>query len=142
LSFSGKAIVFENERTPRGNPDGRVMAGHVIVIRHEGPVGGPECGRCFRRRGGDGQGSGKEVALITDGDFSGGSHGFVVGLSLLSGGLGPLAIVQNAIRITIDGQKRLIELPSGKRDCGAVSPMEATNTALQTGSACQVMQNR
>jgi dihydroxy-acid dehydratase len=81
LRFSGKAIVFESEETALAAIlDGRVKAGHVIVIRNEGPVGGPGMREMLAPTSAVmGKGLGKEVALITDGRFSGGSHGFVVG---------------------------------------------------------------
>jgi dihydroxy-acid dehydratase len=119
LSFSGKAIVFDNEQDALAAIlDGRVRKGHVIVIRHEGPVGGPGMREMLSPTSAVmGKGLGKEVALITDGRFSGGSHGFVVGHITPEAALGgPLAIVRNGDAITIDGRKRLLELaiPQGQ----------------------------
>ncbi|MEC7401791.1 MAG: dihydroxy-acid dehydratase, partial [Verrucomicrobiota bacterium] len=81
LKFSGKAIVYESEEASlKGILGGEVEAGHVVVIRNEGPVGGPGMREMLSPTGAImGKGLGKEVALITDGRFSGGSHGFVVG---------------------------------------------------------------
>ncbi len=113
LLFSGKAIVFESEETAlQAILDGRVKAGHVIVIRNEGPVGGPGMREMLAPTSAVmGKGLGKEVALITDGRFSGGSHGFVVGHitpEAFKGGL--LAIVKNGDRITIDAVKNELTL--------------------------------
>ena len=109
LSFSGKAIVFENEQDAlKAVLDGSVKKGHVIVIRHEGPVGGPGMREMLSPTSAVmGKGLGKDVALITDGRFSGGSHGFVVGHITPEAALGgPLAVVKNGDPITIDAQKR------------------------------------
>ena len=106
LALDGKAIVFENEQDALKAAilDGRVKKGHVIVIRHEGPVGGPGMREMLSPTSAVmGKGLGKEVALITDGRFSGGSHGFVVGHITPEAALGgPLAIVRNGDPITID----------------------------------------
>ena len=81
LKFSGTAQVYESEEQAlRGILDGEVQAGNVVVIRNEGPVGGPGMREMLSPTSAImGKGLGKEVALITDGRFSGGSHGFVVG---------------------------------------------------------------
>ena len=81
LIFSGKAIVFEDEfKALDAILNGRVKAGHVIVIRNEGPRGGPGMREMLSPTSAImGKGLGQTVALITDGRFSGGSHGFVVG---------------------------------------------------------------
>ncbi len=113
LTFSGKAIVFENEQSALAAIlDGSVKKGHVIVIRHEGPVGGPGMREMLSPTSAVmGKGLGKEVALITDGRFSGGSHGFVVGHITPEAALGgPLAIVKNGDPIKIDAEKRTLDL--------------------------------
>jgi dihydroxy-acid dehydratase len=105
LRFSGKAIVFESEETAlRGILDGKVKAGHVIVIRNEGPRGGPGMREMLAPTSAVmGKGLGKEVALITDGRFSGGSHGFVVGhITPEAAAGGPIAVIRNGDPITID----------------------------------------
>jgi dihydroxy-acid dehydratase len=114
--FSGKAIVFESEETAlKAILDGRVKPGHVIVIRNEGPVGGPGMREMLAPTSAVmGKGLGKEVALITDGRFSGGSHGFVVGhITPEAATGGPIAVIRNGDPITIDaGTSRiLLELP-------------------------------
>ena len=113
LLFSGKAIVFENEQHAlKAILNGTVKKGHVIVIRHEGPVGGPGMREMLSPTSAVmGKGLGKDVALITDGRFSGGSHGFVVGHISPEAALGgPLALVKNGDLITIDASTRQLTL--------------------------------
>jgi dihydroxy-acid dehydratase len=111
--FSGKAIVFESEeKALTAILDGTVKAGHVIVIRSEGPKGGPGMREMLSPTSAImGKGLGKEVALITDGRFSGGSHGFVVGHITPEAYVGgAIALVKNGDPITIDAEKREINL--------------------------------
>ncbi len=113
LSFTGKAKVFESEETAlKAILDGRIVKGDVVVIRYEGPRGGPGMREMLSPTSAImGKGLGKEAALITDGRFSGGSHGFVVGHITPEAFVGgPLAIVKNGDTITIDAQKREINL--------------------------------
>jgi len=122
LAFSGKAIVFENEQDALAAIlDGRVKKGHVIVIRHEGPVGGPGMREMLSPTSAVmGKGLGKDVALITDGRFSGGSHGFVVGHITPEAALGgPLAVIRNGDGITIDAVKHVLTLEIPKSDLEA-----------------------
>jgi dihydroxy-acid dehydratase len=92
--------------------DGTVKKGHVIVVRHEGPVGGPGMREMLSPTSAVmGKGLGKDVALITDGRFSGGSHGFVVGHITPEAALGgPLALVKNGDPIVIDAVSRELTL--------------------------------
>ena len=113
LTFTGKAITFESEEAAlKAILANRVKAGHVIVIRNEGPRGGPGMREMLSPTSAImGQGLGKVVALITDGRFSGGSHGFVVGHitpEAFSGG--PLALVKNGDTITIDAVRNELNL--------------------------------
>src|SRR5437667_2238548 len=113
LRFRGKAIVFESEeKALKAILNGTVKRGHVIVIRSEGPKGGPGMREMLSPTSAImGKGLGKEVALITDGRFSGGSHGFVVGHITPEAYVGgPIAIIRNGDPITIDGEKREITL--------------------------------
>lgn len=122
LSFSGKAITFENEQDALAAIlDGRVKKGHVIVIRSEGPVGGPGMREMLSPTSAVmGKGLGKDVALITDGRFSGGSHGFVVGHITPEAALGgPLAIVKNGDPITIDATSRTLTLGVDQKEIDA-----------------------
>jgi dihydroxy-acid dehydratase len=119
LRFSGRAIVFESEeKALAAILDGTVKKGHVMVIRYEGPKGGPGMREMLSPTSAImGRGLGKDVALITDGRFSGGSHGFVVGhISPEAYVGGALAIVKNGDRITIDAEKRQLnlEVPAGE----------------------------
>ncbi len=122
LEFSGTAIVFESEeKALAAILRGKVKAGHVVVIRYEGPQGGPGMREMLSPTSAImGKGLGKDVALITDGRFSGGSHGFVVGHVTPEAYCGgPLAIVQNGDRITINASKRTLDLKITKKEIAA-----------------------
>ena len=113
LQFTGKAIVFEAEEASLAAIlSGRVKAGHVVVIRNEGPVGGPGMREMLSPTGAImGKGLGADVALITDGRFSGGSRGFVVGHITPEAALGgPIGIIKNGDSITIDAVKNELTL--------------------------------
>ena len=113
LRFSGKAIVFESEeKALQAILNGTVKRGHVIVVRYEGPKGGPGMREMLSPTSAImGKGLGKEVALITDGRFSGGSHGFVVGHVTPEAYVGGLiAVVRNGDPITIDADSRKLTL--------------------------------
>jgi len=111
--FTGPAIVFENEfECIKGIGEGKVKAGQVIVIRNEGPKGGPGMPEMLKPTSAlIGAGLGSAVALITDGRFSGGTHGFVVGhISPEAFDGGPIAFVQNGDTITIDAVNNTINV--------------------------------
>jgi dihydroxy-acid dehydratase len=113
LSFTGTARVFNSEEeTLKGILNGTVVSGDILVIRYEGPKGAPGMREMLSPTSAImGKGLGKDVALITDGRFSGGSHGFVVGHitpEAIEGG--PIAIVQDGDRITIDAQNHEVRL--------------------------------
>jgi dihydroxy-acid dehydratase len=113
LHFSGTARVFDSEEAAlSGILDGKVVAGDVVVIRYEGPKGGPGMREMLSPTSAImGKGLGKDVALITDGRFSGGSHGFVVGhITPEAVDGGPLALVEDGDRISIDAESRQITL--------------------------------
>ena len=113
LNFSGTARVFDSEEEAlRRILDGTVINGDVIVIRYEGPRGAPGMREMLSPTSAImGRGLGKEVALITDGRFSGGSHGFVIGhVTPEAYAGGPLAIVQDGDPITIDAEKCQLNL--------------------------------
>jgi dihydroxy-acid dehydratase len=113
LQFTGTARVFESEETALDRIlDGTIKAGDVIVIRSEGPRGGPGMREMLSPTSAVmGKGLGNDVALITDGRFSGGSRGFVVGHITPEAYVGgPIAIVKNGDRITIDAEKHQINL--------------------------------
>ncbi len=110
--FKGPAIVFEDENEAIKGIGSVVKPGEVIVIRNSGPKGGPGMPEMLKPTGAVmGAGLGKDVALITDGRFSGGSHGFVVGHitpEAWEGGL--IGLVKNGDIITIDITRNLIEV--------------------------------
>jgi dihydroxy-acid dehydratase len=113
LRFTGKARVFNSEEESlQGILGGKVRAGDVVVVRYEGPKGGPGMREMLSPTGAIvGKGLGKEVALITDGRFSGGSHGFVVGhVSPEAAVGGPLALIRTGDLITIDAERREISV--------------------------------
>jgi dihydroxy-acid dehydratase len=113
LSFTGIARPYDSEEAALAAIlDGTIKSGDVIVIRSEGPRGGPGMREMLSPTSAImGKGLGKEVALITDGRFSGGSHGFVVGhITPEAYCGGPIAVVKNGDRITIDANKRTIDL--------------------------------
>ena len=111
--FQGKARIFASEESAlKSILDGTIKKGDVIVIRYEGPKGGPGMREMLAPTSAVmGKGLGDSVALITDGRFSGGSHGFVVGhVTPEAAEGGPLAVVRNGDLITIDAEKREINL--------------------------------
>jgi dihydroxy-acid dehydratase len=113
LQFTGKAICFDSEeKALQAILSGKVKKGHVVVIRYEGPRGGPGMREMLSPTSAIiGKGLGREVALITDGRFSGGSHGFVVGHVTPEACVGgPIALVKNGDTITIDALKRQMNL--------------------------------
>ncbi len=113
LSFVGKAKVFDGEYAANdGIRDGLVEAGDVVVIRYEGPKGGPGMPEMLKPTAAImGAGLGKDVALITDGRFSGGTHGFVVGhITPEAQEGGNIALVEDGDLITIDAETNTIAL--------------------------------
>ena len=113
LHFSGTANVFDSEEEANlGIKNGKVKKGDVIVIRYVGPKGGPGMPEMLKPTAGImGAGLGKDVALITDGRFSGGTHGFVVGHITPEAQVGGnIAIVKNGDKISIDAKKNIITL--------------------------------
>jgi dihydroxy-acid dehydratase len=119
LSFSGPAHVFDSEEeTLTALERNEIRKGEVIVIRYEGPKGGPGMPEMLTITSAImGAGLGKDVALITDGRFSGGSHGFLVGhITPEAQESGPIALVQNGDMITIDAEKNLLEVAQKPRE--------------------------
>lgn len=113
LKFTGKARVFHSEELALQAILGdEIQKGDVIIIRYEGPKGGPGMREMLSPTGAIvGKGLSSDVALITDGRFSGGSHGFVVGhVSPEAAVGGPLALIEEGDEITIDAQKKCIDM--------------------------------
>ncbi len=111
-SFSGSARVFNSEEeTLEAIYGSKIQEGDVIVVRYEGPVGGPGMREMLKPTSAImGQGLGDKVAFITDGRFSGGSHGFVVGHvtpEAAKGGL--IGLLEDGDKITIDALKGTID---------------------------------
>ncbi|WP_462252599.1 dihydroxy-acid dehydratase [Ekhidna sp.] len=113
LKFSGQAKVFDGEYEANdGISKGIVEEGDVIVIRYEGPKGGPGMPEMLKPTAAImGAGLGDKVALITDGRFSGGTHGFVVGHIAPEAQVGgTIAVIKDGDPITIDAEKNIIHL--------------------------------
>src|SRR5438132_3652414 len=113
LRFTGRARVFNSEEAALEKIlDDSIIKGDIVVIRLEGPKGGPGMREMLSPTSAImGKGLGKDVALITDGRFSGGSHGFVVGHITPEAYVGgPIALVKNGDSITIDAEKRQLNL--------------------------------
>ena len=139
LSFAGPALVFESEEQMLAALEhGRIRGGEVIVIRYEGPKGGPgmpemlTCTSAIM-----GAGLGDKVALVTDGRFSGASHGFLVGhVCPEAQDGGAIALVKDGDRIAIDAKKNAIELevPAAellrRRAAWTALPLKATRGTL------------
>ncbi len=113
VSFTGRARVFGSEEEGlQAILDGRVVAGDVVVIRYEGPKGGPGMREMLSPTAAImGKGLGDKVGFITDGRFSGGSHGFVVGHVTPEAAVGgPIALLEDGDQITINAEQRTIEV--------------------------------
>ena len=119
LRFRGRAKVFEGEYDANdGIRDGKVESGDVVVIRYEGPKGGPGMPEMLKPTAAImGAGLGGDVALITDGRFSGGTHGFVVGhITPEAQDGGVIALVEDGDFITIDAETNTIELEVSEKE--------------------------
>ena len=122
LRFEGKARIFHSEEQAlQAILDNRIAAGDVMVIRYEGPKGAPGMREMLSPTGAIvGKGLGSDVALITDGRFSGGSHGFVVGhISPEAAVGGPIALIEEGDRITIDAEASQINVDVSDDDMQA-----------------------
>ncbi len=143
--FSGPARVFDQEEAMLAALERHeIQKGDVIVIRYEGPKGGPgmpemlTCTAAIM-----GAGMGKDVALITDGRFSGGSHGFLVGhITPEAQDGGPLALVHDGDVIVLDGVRNTIDVKLTKRELAArrkawqAPPLKATSGTLYKYIKC------
>jgi len=119
LYFKGKAKVFDSEeKCLETILEGKILKGTVIVIKNEGPVGGPGMREMLSPTSAImGQGLGNDVALITDGRFSGGSHGFVVGhISPEAAIGGPIDIIKNDDEIEINAKSKEINILISKKE--------------------------
>ena len=113
LLFSGTAKIYNGEYEANdGISKGEVKEGDVVVIRYEGPKGGPGMPEMLKPTSAImGRGLGKKVALITDGRFSGGTHGFVVGHITPEAQVGgTIGLLKDGDQITIDAEKNTIDV--------------------------------
>ena len=119
LRFEGRARVFHSEELAlQAILNDEIKAGDVIVIRYEGPKGGPGMREMLSPTSAImGKGLGSEVALMTDGRFSGGSHGFVTGhVSPEAAVGGPIGLIEDGDVITFDAKQRRIDLSVGEKE--------------------------
>jgi dihydroxy-acid dehydratase len=137
--FSGPARVFDSEEAMLTALErGQIQKGDVIVIRYEGPKGGPGMPEMLTPTSAImGAGLGEHVALITDGRFSGGSHGFIIGHVVPEAQEGgPIALVEDGDRINIDAANHALEVDISeqemrkRRDAWAMPPYKATRGTL------------
>jgi len=113
LTFTGKARCFHGEEAAMAAiMDGTVVKGDVVIVRYEGPKGGPGMREMLSPTSAiNGRGLSQDVALLTDGRFSGGSHGFVIGHVTPEAHLGgPIALVEDGDTITVDAENAEINL--------------------------------
>jgi dihydroxy-acid dehydratase len=139
LTFTGTAHCFDSEEDMLAAvPAGEIKKGEVIIIRYEGPQGGPGMPEMLNPTGSIvGAGLEKDVALITDGRFSGGSHGFIVGHVTPEAQLGgPIALVRDGDTITIDAEANTINIDisddelHARREAWTAPPYKATRGTL------------
>jgi dihydroxy-acid dehydratase len=139
LAFSGTAKVFDAEEDMLHALERKeIVKGDVVIIRYEGPKGGPGMPEMLTPTSAImGAGLGKDVALMTDGRFSGGSHGFIVGhVTPEAQEGGPIALVQNGDKITIDASRNAIEVDltdeelSKRRKDWIAPPLKVTRGVL------------
>jgi len=119
LRFSGPAKVYDSEEDMlHALERSEIQKGDVIVIRYEGPKGGPGMPEMLTPTSAVmGAGLGKDVALITDGRFSGGSHGFIVGhITPEAQEGGPVALIRTGDGITIDAEKNLLTVDLSEKE--------------------------
>jgi dihydroxy-acid dehydratase len=140
LRFSGPAKVFDSEEEMLAALErGEIAKGNVIVIRYEGPKGGPGMPEMLTPTSAImGAGLGSDVALITDGRFSGGSHGFIIGHVVPEAQEGgPIALVRDGDVVTIDAERNAIEVDvdetqmAERRAAWSMPPYKATRGTLR-----------
>ncbi len=139
LLFTGTANCFDSEEAMlKALEDKKIKKGDVVIIRYEGPQGGPGMPEMLTPTSAImGAGLGKDVALITDGRFSGGSHGFIVGHVTPEAQVGgPIALVQNGDKLTLDAEANLITVDISdseletRRKAWKAPPYKATRGTL------------
>lgn len=139
LDFSGPARCYDSEEEMlKGLEDNEIQKGDVVIIRYEGPQGGPGMPEMLTPTSAImGAGLGSDVALMTDGRFSGGSHGFIVGhITPEAQTGGPIALLQNGDIITVDAEANEINVNVSdvemqkRRDAWVAPPFKATRGTL------------
>jgi len=139
LVFTGRANVFDSEEEMlQALEENKILKGDVVVIRYEGPKGGPGMPEMLTPTSAImGAGLGSDVALLTDGRFSGGSHGFIVGhITPEAQEGGPLALVRTGDRITVDAERRRIDVDLSEKEMAdrraqwVAPPLKATRGTL------------
>jgi len=139
LEFSGPAVCFDSEELMiKSLEDGKIKKGDVIIIRYEGPKGGPGMPEMLTPTSAImGAGMGADVALITDGRFSGGSHGFIVGHVTPEAQVGgPIALVQDGDIVTLDANRNLLAVDVSDQELAkrlaawVAPPLKATRGTL------------
>jgi dihydroxy-acid dehydratase len=139
VRFSGPAKVYDSEEDMlHALEQSRIAKGDVVVIRYEGPKGGPGMPEMLTPTSAIvGAGLGKDVALITDGRFSGGSHGFIVAhITPEAQDGGPIALIQSGDRITIDAEQNVLHVDlsdqelSSRRSLWRMPPYKAARGTL------------
>ena len=139
MSFSGPARVFDSEEAMlKALEDDKIRKGDVIIIRYEGPKGGPGMPEMLTPTSAImGAGLGADVAMITDGRFSGGSHGFIIGHVVPEAQEGgPIALIQDGDRMTIDAEQNTISVDlkedelKQRRSIWEMPPYKATRGTL------------
>jgi len=145
LKFSGPARVFDSEEEMlAGLEQKKIQKGDVVIIRFEGPTGGPGMPEMLTPTSAImGAGLGSDVALLTDGRFSGGSHGFIVGHITPEAQLGgPLALVRDGDRVTIDAAERTLSVDlkdaelTARRKAWTAPALKATRGTLYKYIRC------
>ena len=139
LRFSGPARCYDSEEAMlRALEEKKISKGDVIIIRYEGPKGGPGMPEMLTPTSAImGAGLGSDVALLTDGRFSGGSHGFIVGHITPEAQVGgPLALVEDGDLVTIDAESNRLEVAVSEAEMArrkaawTVRPLKATRGTL------------
>jgi dihydroxy-acid dehydratase len=139
LHFTGQAICFDGEEAMlKALEDGKIKKGQVIIIRYEGPKGGPGMPEMLTPTSAImGAGLGADVALLTDGRFSGGSHGFIVGHVTPEAQVGgPIALVRDGDSVTLDAEANLLTVAveeaelERRRAAWVAPPLKATRGTL------------
>ena len=144
LTFTGKARCFHGEEAAMAaTMDGTVVKGDVVIVRYEGPKGGPGMREMLSPTSAiNGRGLSQDVALLTDGRFSGGSHGFVIGHVTPEAHLGgPIALVEDGDTITVDADNAEINLHVSDEELAArQAKWQAPEAYTQRGTLAKYAQ--